>query len=156
MSEADIVAATMPVVRALERLGIPYYLGGSVASSLFGVARTTVDADLVAALGLEHVAPFVAALGNDYYVDGNMVRDAVRRRSSFNVVHLATMLKVDVYLPGDRAYDRESFRRRRADVLDEASPADTTCAGRGGRLTDTRCSGRRARPTGHGVATAAM
>lgn len=127
MSVSDIVAATLPVVRALERLGVPYYLGGSVASSLHGVARATVDADLVAALTLEHVDAFVGCLGDAYYVDADMVRDAIRRRASFNLVHLETMLKVDVYLPGGAAYDQESFRRRAADVLDDALPDETRC-----------------------------
>jgi hypothetical protein len=45
--------------------------------------------------------------------------DAIARRSMFNVVHLATMLKVDIYVLTSRSFDRESFRRRVPVRLDD-------------------------------------
>ncbi len=93
---------------ALDALGVEYRVGGSVASSALGVARTTLAVALVAALRRDHVADLVARLEATYYVDADMIHDAIRRRSSFNLVHLATMMKVDVFLPKPRAFDRSA------------------------------------------------
>jgi hypothetical protein len=50
---ADALAAMMPVIRQFEQLGVNYFIGGSVASSLFGVPRSTLDVDLVAELRVD-------------------------------------------------------------------------------------------------------
>lgn len=86
------------VADVLEALGVPYLVGGSIATSLLGVPRLTQDADLVADLELQHVRPFVAATTDAFYIDEDAVREAVRRRGSFNLVHLATLFKVDVFV----------------------------------------------------------
>ncbi len=107
-------------------------LGGN-AGFEDSVARSTLDADLVADLRGIHVAPLTAALERDYYIDREVADDAVRRRAMFNVIHLATMFKVDIYVLTERAFDRSSFARRAARSLDEPpsrtflvdSPEDT-------------------------------
>lgn len=68
---------------AFERLGVRYYLGGSVASSAYGLARATLDADLVADLALQHVEPLVKALQPQFYADAGMISNAIRRKSCF-------------------------------------------------------------------------
>jgi hypothetical protein len=103
----DIQVTITPIVEALEELGVPYHIGGSVASSLYGLPRLTVDVDIVADLRQGHVRPLIDQLQTDYYIDDDMIRDAIGRRSSFNVIHLDTMLKVDVYLPKSRPFDQE-------------------------------------------------
>ncbi len=117
MNATEILAAITPVVEAFEGLGVAYHIGGSVASSAYGIIRATFDADLVADLRLEHVRPLVNQLGAEYYIDADAVRDAIRRRSSFNAIHLDTMLKVDVFIPKTRAFDQEELRRTRQEVL---------------------------------------
>ncbi len=107
----DLRAALDPVADALEALGVAYRVGGSVASSAMGVGRSTLDIDLVADLRDEHVARLVARLAADYYVDADAIHDAIRRRSSFNVIHLASMMKVDVFVLKTRAFDRQAFDR---------------------------------------------
>lgn len=77
----DILAAITPIVEALEELGVPYHIGGSVASSLYGLPRLTIDVDLVADLHLGHVRPLVKSLQTIYYIDEEMVRDVISRRS---------------------------------------------------------------------------
>ncbi len=123
MTAADALIALRGVVAALERLGVRHYLGGSLASSAFGVARATLDADLVADLHHEHIAPLAAALETDYYVSSSMIAEAVARKSCFNVIHLATSYKVDVFVPKDRPYDRVALERVRKDTLDLADPS---------------------------------
>jgi hypothetical protein len=117
----DILAAITPIVEALEELGIPYHIGGSVASSLYGLPRLTIDADLVADIRMKHVRPLVKQLETDYYIDEDMIRDAIRRQSSFNVIHLDTMLKVDVFIPKTRLFDQEELRKVRQEVLSEGT-----------------------------------
>ena len=113
MSDPDLLAALAPVLQVLSDLGVRHFVGGSIASSAHGVARASVDGDVVAELGLAHVAPLVAALRDTYYVPEERIRDAVARRASFNVIHLDTMLKVDVFVSRDRPFDRRAFERSR-------------------------------------------
>jgi hypothetical protein len=119
----DIVAALEPVVDALVELGVRYRVGGSVASSALGVPRSTLDVDVACELRHEHVARFVARLADTYYVDADMIDDAIRRRASFNVIHLATMLKVDVFVRKGRPFEEQSFERVARKALDDAPGA---------------------------------
>jgi hypothetical protein len=111
--------ALLPVVEALETLEVLYYVGGSVASSVAGVVRATLDVDLVAALHVEHVEPFAAALAQHYYVDVEMIQHAVRHHGSFKVIHLASMFKIDVFVPEDTPFARANMHRRIALELPE-------------------------------------
>jgi hypothetical protein len=85
------------IAAVLDMLGVRYVVGGSVASSVYGIPRATQDVDLVAELYGKHAAALVAALSSEFYIDVDMVRDALAHRSSFNVVHLATMFKADIF-----------------------------------------------------------
>jgi len=117
MADSDILSALKPVVVALDEMGVAYEIGGSVASSACGVPRTTLDVDVVVALRRDHVKEFVSRLQSRYYVDENAAFDAVERQSSFNLIHLETMLKVDVFVLKSRVYDQGAFRRKRKDHL---------------------------------------
>lgn len=107
----DLLRTLLPVVEAMESLRVAYRIGGSVASSALGVPRSTLDVDIVCDLRASQVDRFVAALEMDYYADADMIRDAIRRHASFNLIHLGTMLKVDVFIVKDGAFDRTSFAR---------------------------------------------
>lgn len=123
MKKPDILAATEPVAEAFERLGILYYIGGSVASSAYGIARSTMDVDIVSDLKPEYVPSLVSMLESSYYIDEKMILDAIKRCSSFNMIHLETMLKVDVFISKNAPYDLETFKRRRKDTLYEEQGA---------------------------------
>ena len=84
------VAVTLLVIDALEQLGVAYAIGGSLASTVHGVVRATLDTDLVADLRREQAAPLVQALGPAFYADEAAIREAVERRSSFNLIHLSS------------------------------------------------------------------
>lgn len=122
MNAPVILQALNPVVRAFQELGITYHIGGSVASSAYGIARATLDVDLVADLPEQRIGPLVQRLQEAFYVDEDRVRDAVRRRSSFNIIHLESMIKVDVFVLKGRPYDRVAFARGRMECIDEAQP----------------------------------
>ncbi|MEO8954024.1 MAG: hypothetical protein ABI396_11520 [Ktedonobacteraceae bacterium] len=78
MNVPDLSQTLTPVVEVLEQLSVPYHIGGSVASSLFGEARPTLDIDIVADLQLSQAHTFVSLLASDYYVVEDAVRDAIK------------------------------------------------------------------------------
>ena len=108
---SELVRALMPLIEALDELGVAHYVGGSVASSAHGMPRSTQDVDLVAALLPVHADRLKEMLGQDYYADAEMIREAVVRRASFNVIHLETMIKLDVFAPKPREFAAEAMRR---------------------------------------------
>ena len=97
MQEQTIIVAVR-VTHVLEGLGIPCVICGSLASATYGYMRTTYDADIVADIQPDQVPAVVEALSADFYIDPDTVADAVARGSSFNVIHLETVLKVDVFV----------------------------------------------------------
>lgn len=124
----EAIGVTLRVTAILENLGIPYLVGGSLASSLHGLARATQDVDIVADFQPQHVMPFVSALRERFYVDEPAVREAVKRRSTFNVIHLETMFKVDVFVAGDQRSTRRELERRQLYTLDVQPPEVITVA----------------------------
>ena len=125
MIAPDVLAAVAPVVEILERLGVAYHIGGSVASSAYGAPRATLDVDLMADLRPEHVASLVEHLREGYYIDEQMVQDALHRQGSFNVIHLQTMIKVDVFIPKARPFDRNEILRARPETMEATEGALT-------------------------------
>lgn len=113
----ESVSVLLRVVEVFERLHIPYLVGGSMASALYGVARSTLDADMVADIREEQVVALITALGKAFYADDEMIRGAIQSRSSFNLIHLQTMFKVDVFIRKERPFDRVQFERRIEQVL---------------------------------------
>lgn len=123
MTSSDLLKALALVVDALEHLGVPYYVGGSLASSAHGVPRSSIDADVIADLGPQHVAPFASAVAEAYYLSEERLRAAVEARRSFNLIHLGTMFKVDVFVAKGRPFDREAFARASREALEDAPAA---------------------------------
>jgi len=111
------IAVTLLVIDALDALDVPYLIGGSLASAVHGVLRATMDTDLVADLRLEDAEPLARALGGAFYVDAESIREAVLHESSFNVIHLETTFKVDVFIVKKRPFHRSQMERRIAQVI---------------------------------------
>jgi hypothetical protein len=108
----DALRATLAVVRALESLGVDYVIGGSLASSLHGIPRSTQDADLLVDLSPDRIEQLLRALGPAFYADEELARSAVDRKAAFNVIHLETMFKVDLFVLGDDPASRSEMQRR--------------------------------------------
>lgn len=123
MSEAVKVAQT--IAQTLERLGIVYWIGGSMASSIYGTPRSTQDVDFVAELNEGQIDTLVAALESEFYIDSEVVRRAVRSRRSFNLIHLDTMYKADIFVLGADRHAQEEKRRRRIEPLGPGPDAPT-------------------------------
>lgn len=113
MDTPEMLQALTPVIEAFESLAIAYCIGGSVASSLYGRSRLTQDIDIVADLALPQVQPLVQRLQADYYIDDGMVQDAIQHRSSFNVLHHATGVKIDVFVMKSGPFAQAELQRAR-------------------------------------------
>lgn len=130
----DALSIVQRLAATFDRLGIPYLIGGSIASINYGEIRSTNDVDFVAELRAEHAEQIAEALRDGWYADGEMMADAIAERSSFNLIDFTTMLKADVFVAKDDAFTRQQFRRRQRLALGEpldpveawvASPEDT-------------------------------
>ena len=120
MTLAEPIQITRSIAVVFEKLKIPYYVVGSLASSLHGIPRATADVDLMADIKEQHLQSLCHSLQNDFYIDEERIKKAVLDRSSFNVIHLSTMFKIDVFLSknDDRSRD-EMSRREKYQVTEE-------------------------------------
>jgi hypothetical protein len=107
----DALRATLAVTSILDALGLDYLIGGSLASSIHGRARSTQDADVAVDLPAIGSATSSRRLQERFYVDEQMATEAVARSASFNVIHLETMFKVDLFVLGADAMSRAELAR---------------------------------------------
>ncbi len=98
------IEVTLKVTDVLEKLGIRYVIGGSLASTLYGMVRTTQDSDIITEMRLEHIPPFMVALEDEFYIDDEMITESIEHHSSFNIIHRESMFKVDVFIPRPRLF----------------------------------------------------
>lgn len=118
---AEPLSITQRLAQEFERFGIRYLVGGSLASSLHGIPRATNDVDMVADITYEHIPDLVDALKTEFYIDAEMIREAIQHQSSFNVIHLATMFKVDIFVLKPDVASQEEMRRREQYQVSESS-----------------------------------
>ncbi len=112
-SVSDALDVAILVATALESVGAEYFVGGSVASSLQGEPRATNDIDFVVSLLPLRVGELVVALGADFEVDQDMLRDALGSGGSANFFYLPLVTKIDVFGLGGAPFDETEFARRR-------------------------------------------
>lgn len=106
------------VGRRLRAAGLPYMVTGSMAVSLYGLPRMTRDIDIVLEVKERDWEKVFRLFDKDFYVDPEAVREAIARRGMFNMIHNASVIKVDFIVKKDEAYRREEFRRRRSAIMD--------------------------------------
>ena len=113
----DAITIALQVTSALDALGVVHTIGGSIASSMAGEPRSTIDVDIVVDLKAEHVPGLVAALQQDFYLDETALQRAVADLSSANLIHHETSIKIDLFIAGGTPLDRQQLARRlRVDV----------------------------------------
>jgi hypothetical protein len=122
----DPVSVAVSVTELLDRVGIPYVIGGSFASSLHGEPRSTNDVDVVVDLRDDQIAALIVGLRGEYYVDEDAVVEAVGSGGSFNIIHMSTAVKIDVFVAGEDAFDRERLARRQLLRIPAAAGKDAT------------------------------
>lgn len=101
------------VASRLEKAGIEYMVTGSLAMMLYSIPRMTRDIDIVIQVYTGDVEKIVSLFRNDFYIDEETVRQAVRNRGMFNAIHNKTVIKIDFIIRKDDAYRLEEFARKR-------------------------------------------
>jgi hypothetical protein len=109
------------VIAVFRRLDIPYALGGSWASTVHGRPRFTQDADFTVEPFPGKEGQFAAAFGPDYYLSVPAMEDALRNRTSFNLINTRIGFKFDIFVRKDRPFDQAIMQRRLAITLPDQS-----------------------------------
>ena len=142
----EILATIARIHRACEAVAVPWAVGGSFASGLYGEPRATNDVDVIACLRLGDVRPFVAALGEDVYVDSDVIREAIADCRSFNVLDEQTFVKIESSCRPAALSERDSFNGGDAWSSEKARPPGCsgrrTCCCRSSRGTASAASNR--------------
>jgi len=107
---------------ALDRLGVPRFTTGSVASTMYGEPRFTNGVDIVVRMDAAQATAFCRQFGDaDWYVSEDAALDAVRRRGQFNLIHVPSGYKVDLMVASDDDFNRSRFERVRAVTMHDGS-----------------------------------
>ncbi|MEP7014830.1 MAG: hypothetical protein ABI925_05270 [Verrucomicrobiota bacterium] len=109
MNERELL---VDCLRRLNRLGITYYLTGSMASNYWGIPRTTHDLDFVVQLPISSIPLVVQAFNGEFYIEEEAVRAAYEAPHQFNAIDTRSALKVDFWLAQNDPFDQEMLLRR--------------------------------------------
>jgi hypothetical protein len=121
MELADLL---LRVTRTFEELNLPYLVTGSLATIAYGEPRLTIDIDVVVRLPGGAVDRLCSAFPEaEFYVSPDAVRDAVRRKSQFNILHPRSGLKVDVMVADDSDFNASRFSRSRTLAISASGEA---------------------------------
>jgi len=118
------------VLKKLNKLGIVYMITGAYAVSFHGAPRATHDIDIKIALQTKDIDSIYENFKKDFYVDKDMIKEAIENKRMFNIIHLDTNIKVDFWISKDTAFDRLRMERRTkefflGEAVYVASPEDT-------------------------------
>jgi hypothetical protein len=106
------------LVAALERIGVPYMVTGSFASTAHGRARATYDIDVIIAPSMEQLRALMAEFPDDrYYADEEDAIESFRHLSQFNIIDFASTWKADLIFRKDREFSRVEFSRRQRQTI---------------------------------------
>ena len=111
MTAVDFVGR---VIDALNQLGIPFMLVGSFSSNLYGIPRSTKDADFVVQLDPSKFQPLVAALTPEFDVDPQVAFETITSTTRYRMKHRATAFMVELFELSPDAHDQSRFARRAA------------------------------------------
>jgi len=120
MAEPQEYLVLKQLTDTLDALKIDYAIGGSIASSVYGKVRFTQDADITVAPFGEKAERLHATLKEDFYMSKDAMAQALSDRGSFNVIHLTSAFKIDIFVRKDDDFYRQLFLRRRRVKLDES------------------------------------
>jgi hypothetical protein len=113
---ADLLSVTSLVVAALDAVGVPYSIGGSLASSFSGEPRASIDSDILVEMTAAQAGPFLTALGEAFYTDTESIARGIASGTATNLIHQASGIKVDLFFARSILDERELTRRRRIQV----------------------------------------
>ena len=124
MSEQPEVSVLERLTDVLDTLGIPYAIGGSIASSVYGTVRFTRDAD-IAILPFDPAADrFYKMLKDEFYINEQTMQQALRCCGNFSIIHLKTAFKIDFFVLGPSAFEEQILLRSRIVRLGDSEKGD--------------------------------
>ena len=112
MAESEAVVETL---RLLESLELPYTVGGSFASGVWGQARYTQDLDVLLDLPRDRVSEMVSAAQDTFLISEDEIQEALvapLEHPSFQMLHMGEVFKIDVFLPGRDPLRKAELQRR--------------------------------------------
>jgi hypothetical protein len=121
IGKPDVLLALRLIVDIVEKQHIACYIGGSLASSLYGMQQLAQDIDVVVALASCQISAFIANMRLDYLLNETAIYNAVQNHTSFSMLHLETLLKVDVIIPQHNLFEQQVSQRRQWHSLDKDS-----------------------------------
>ncbi len=124
----DVFRLLLHIGDLLDRLGIRYAVGGSLASGIHGEIRATNDIDVLIEIPEDRIHALVAALRPTFDVWEDTVREAVKARRSFSALHIEWHVKVDFFPAGASPLDQHELARRLAVQLPAAPGTDVYVA----------------------------
>ena len=110
-NELDVLET---ISKRLEAAGLPFMITGSMALAYYAMPRMTRDIDIVVALSPSTFGALKNSLADDFYIDPDYALDAIRSERMFNLMHLASGIKVDLIVRKSTEYRQFEFSRRRA------------------------------------------
>jgi hypothetical protein len=114
--ETDVIKLFTDI---LDKLNIPYAIGGSIASSLYGRVRFTQDADITVMALDDKTDPFYSLTKRHFYISKSAMHQAIRNKTSFNVIHTKTAFKIDVFVAQNNEFNNNLMRRTKKIKLSE-------------------------------------
>jgi len=120
MSEPEEFLVLKQLTDVLDDLEIDYAIGGSIASSLYGKVRFTQDADITVVAFTGKAEQLYNVLRENFYISKDAMYQAISNRSSFNIIHLKSAFKLDIFIQKDDDFHRQLFLRRKKIKLGES------------------------------------
>jgi len=114
-----VIEEALIVTKVLDSLNIAYFIGGSVASGIWGELRYTQDLDLVADIQFNHIEGLLAAFSERFYISDSAVREAIEKERSFNLIDNNTGWKIDVFVLAQNIFQQNQLKRRQAISVNE-------------------------------------
>ena len=111
MEQPDVIHVALVIAELFDELGVRFVIGGSVASSILGESRPTMDVDFAADVRLEHVEPLALALKPPFFLDAELARDAIKRQRIFNILHIKSGIKADVHVKAYSGFEKSQMDR---------------------------------------------
>lgn len=106
------------VARRLDGIGIAYMITGSTPANFYAVPRMTRDIDIVVELSERDIGKFILAFEKDHYLEPETLREAVKNKGMFNLIHDQYIIKVDFVVRKDTPYRRREFSRKKKISVD--------------------------------------
>ena len=103
----------LEVIDALEAAGVPYMLVGSFSSNLYGVPRSTKDADFVVQLGETPITAITGRLSPGFSLEPQMSFETITGTYRYVVRHAASAFSIEFFQLSNDPHDIERFARRR-------------------------------------------